>query len=342
MDLWLIFLTGLTVGGLTCLTVQGGLLASTVAVRLKDKRSLPNDFIAHSLPIFVFLLAKLVSHLILGFLFGLLGQKLAISPAVQLTIQVLAGVYMLTVALNLLNVHPLFRFSLFTPPRFLTNLVAKQTQAPNLFTPALLGLLTVFIPCGTSLAVEAFAISSANPFVGAAIMGVFVIGTMPLFFSIGYLTSSLGTNFRQIFLRLSAWIIIYLALVSINGALVAAGSPVTWQKIYDNLPFEIDLGGNQAVLAQASPDFQSAMIEVNSGGYSPNYLKVQNGSPVHLTIVTKGAINCASSVFKIPDLNISQSLPLNGSSEVDFTPTKPGKLTFTCPLGLYTGTIEVI
>lgn len=36
MDLWLIFLTGLTVGGLTCLAVQGSLLASTIAAREEE------------------------------------------------------------------------------------------------------------------------------------------------------------------------------------------------------------------------------------------------------------------------------------------------------------------
>ena len=33
MNLWVIFITGLTVGGLTCLAVQGGLLASVIAAR---------------------------------------------------------------------------------------------------------------------------------------------------------------------------------------------------------------------------------------------------------------------------------------------------------------------
>ena len=33
MNLWVIFLTGLTIGGLTCLAVQGGLLASVIAAR---------------------------------------------------------------------------------------------------------------------------------------------------------------------------------------------------------------------------------------------------------------------------------------------------------------------
>ena len=37
MNLWTVFLTGLFTGGLTCLAVQGGLLASTIAQREEEK-----------------------------------------------------------------------------------------------------------------------------------------------------------------------------------------------------------------------------------------------------------------------------------------------------------------
>ena len=36
INLWVIFITGLTVGGLTCLAVQGGLLASVIAAREEE------------------------------------------------------------------------------------------------------------------------------------------------------------------------------------------------------------------------------------------------------------------------------------------------------------------
>ena len=59
MDLWIIFLTGLTVGGLTCVVVQGGLLASVIA---------SNNGKDHVFPTLSFLVAKFISHIILGFL----------------------------------------------------------------------------------------------------------------------------------------------------------------------------------------------------------------------------------------------------------------------------------
>ncbi len=39
MNLWVIFMTGLTVGGLTCLAVQGGLLSSIITARKEGREA---------------------------------------------------------------------------------------------------------------------------------------------------------------------------------------------------------------------------------------------------------------------------------------------------------------
>ena len=86
-DILIAFITGLTTGGLSCLAVQGGLLASSLSTqiektvaqkpfnRTRKKRS--STLEAHpklALPILVFLLAKILAYSILGFLLGLAGQ----------------------------------------------------------------------------------------------------------------------------------------------------------------------------------------------------------------------------------------------------------------------------
>ena len=182
MDLWLIFLTGLTVGGLTCLAVQGGLLASTIAVQH-----------SHTIrPVLAFLITKLLAYMALGFILGAFGSALALSDNARIAMQLLAGAYMMTVALNLLNVHPIFRYVIIQPPRFMMKWLKNTTRSQDLFAPAILGALTVFIPCGTTLAMEAFAISSGSPVFGALIMAAFTLGTAPLFFGLGFLTTALG------------------------------------------------------------------------------------------------------------------------------------------------------
>lgn len=349
MNLWIVFLTGLTVGGLTCLAVQGGLLASVIAAR-EEKEIEAKKNIKNSLwPVGAFIIAKLVAYTILGFLLGAFGGALNISAETQIWMQAISGAYMIAVALNLLNIHPIFRYVIFQPPRFLTRLVRNQSKSKELFAPAVLGAMTIFIPCGTTLAMEALAISSGNAFSGMLIMFFFILGTVPLFFGLGSLTSILGDKFRSRFLRIAAILVMYLGVTSLNGALVAGGSPVTLQKIYESSPVEISLGGNlQAdsgvgtnVGTNIENGTQSAKITITPRGYSPNYLKVKQGVPLNLSLESKDAYNCAAA-FRIPSLKLGKNVQPNTTELLQFTPKEKGKIAFTCSMGMYTGTIEVI
>lgn len=337
MNLWLIFLTGLTVGGLTCLAVQGGLLASVIAAREKAEVDEKINSFNNLWPILIFLLAKFIAYTLLGFLLGGFGTLFSLSPQVQTMMQLVAGVYMLGVAFSLLNIHPIFRFFIIQSPRFLTKLVRNQSQSQNFFAPALLGLMTIFIPCGTTLAMEAFAVSSANPFLGASIMGTFTLGTFPLFFGIGYVTSFLGDKFRDRFLKLAAVAVIYLGITSVNGSLVAMGSPLTLQSVVENFPISIG-SGEEETSQNISQEHQ---IDITSRGYYPGYLKVRKGLPVKLILNAKDAYSCASA-FRIPSLKIAKNLKPNEVTTIEFTPQQIGKIPFSCSMGMFRGIIEVI
>lgn len=78
--------------------------------------------------------------------------------------QVFVAIFMIGTALNILNVHPIFRYFVIQPPKFLTRLVRNQSKSKSLFAPTLLGAFTVLIPCGTTQAMMALAIGYGNPF----------------------------------------------------------------------------------------------------------------------------------------------------------------------------------
>src|SRR5258708_16963167 len=88
-----IFLTGLFVGGLTCMAVQGGLLAATIAQReeerLKEKAKKGAAF-----PIIAFIIAKLAAYTLLGFLLGWLGSAFRLSVTTQTILQFAVVVFM--------------------------------------------------------------------------------------------------------------------------------------------------------------------------------------------------------------------------------------------------------
>lgn len=337
MNLWIIFITGLTVGGLTCLAVQGGLLASVITSREEEEIEKGINTRSTIFPTLAFLVSKLVAYTTLGFILGAFGGAIGISQNAQIIMQFVAGLYMIAVALNLLNVHPIFRYAVIQPPKFLTRKVRNQSKSKTLFAPALLGAMTIFIPCGTTLAMEALAISTANALSGAAIMGVFVLGTAPLFFGIGWLTSVMGDNFRAKFLKIAAFAVLYLGITSLNGALVAGGSPLTLQSVAKSLSAVT----NGRIQNNTVVTTQNIEIVVSSGGYSPNYFKVRKGTPVTIKLTSKDAYSCASA-FRIPSLGISKNLQANETQSLSFTPTQLGQIAFTCSMGMYNGVIEVI
>jgi len=335
INLWTIFLTGLLTGGLTCLAVQGGLLAATIAQREEEKLKEKTKQSGNALPILAFLVAKLVAYTALGFLLGWFGSLFQLSLTAQIVMQVAVAVFMIGTALNILNVHPIFRYFVIQPPKALTRIVRNQSKSKSLFAPALLGAFTVFIPCGTTQAMMALAIGSANPFLGAAVLFAFVLGTSPLFFILGYFATRLGDSLHQKFMKIAATALIILALFNLNNVLALTGSSWTVGDIFKQSP---KIENN---VSEVSPQ-QSVVIDIKEAGYSPNVVTVKAGTNVSFQIKNDGVYTCASA-FTIPAFNY-QKVVQAGKTEIIALkmPDKPTQIQFMCSMGMYRGVINVI
>ena len=329
MNYWIIFLTGLTTGGLSCLAVQGGLLAATLATTAETKDKLHN-----ALPTALFLISKLLAYTILGALLGYFGSLFQLTTAARIWFQAISAVFMLGLAGSMLELHPIFRYFVIQPPKWVGRLLRGQTKSPSLFAPAILGIFTVLIPCGVTQAMEVLAVSTGNPWTGATIMFSFVLGTSPLFLAVGWLTTKLSESFRTKFFKFAAVLVIFIAFTSLNGALVLAGSKYS----FDHWVWAFKQTFLNPPVFAASND---VIINVQNNGYTPRNFSVKVNQPVNLKLITQGTYSCAS-VFTIPSLNITKVLPPVGTSDVTFTPTKTGLLTFACGMGMYTGTINVV
>lgn len=324
-NLLTIFLTGLLTGGLTCLAVQGGLLATAIAQRQGDKET---DKKNKALPIIVFLLAKLFIYILFGLLLGWFGSILSFSLSVRAIFQFTIAIFMIGTALSLMEVHPLFRYFIIQPPRFLTKLVRQQSKSADIFAPAILGLFTIFIPCGTTQAMMALAMASGSPMSGALILAAFVLGTMPLFFILGYTANSLGAKFTKWFYRLAGIGIIILALYSIMGVISLTGA--TW----------LPSSNNQTIIDQASN--REITILITNDGYYPNNLNIKAGEEIILTVKNENAYSCAQA-FTIPKFGIEVVVAPGTEEVIKFTaPSDLGKLAFTCSMGMYRGVFNIV
>ena len=371
MNLFLIFLTGLTTGGLSCAAMQGGLLASVIANQkeqehdelvsdqqkrkaqkkakyLKKLQAKKSAFSLQSfdqldwMPVSMFLLSKLIAHIILGFLLGWLGSTISLSLEVRLAFQVFTALFMFATAMNLLDVHPFFRYVSFQPPAFLQRYIRNTSKSRALFAPSLLGVLTIFVPCGVTQAMEVLAINSANPVTGALIMGTFVLGTSPLFAVIGVATAKLTEGWYQTFTKFASIVLIGMAAYSVNGVLVVLDSPVTLNTV--TRPFTYFFSNERFSSTSAvavTNGVQKVTLQVLSNGYSPNFVTVQKGIPVELTLQSNEVYSCALS-FVFSEFGISTFLDATDTQTFTFTPQRAGKFRYTCSMGMYSGVMEVL
>lgn len=311
-NLWLIFTTGLLAGGLTCLAVQGGLLAAV----LLNKPGIKT--------VIWFLGAKLLSYTILGFILGLVGSAFQINSSFMVTLQFAVVIFMIGSALNMLNVHPIFRYFALQPPRFLSRIVRDQA------TPFLLGAFTVFIPCGTTQVMMFQAVGTGNPIFGAAVMAAFVLGTIPLFFILGFGMSKLEENWKNKLNKIAAWLIIFLALFNLNGTMALTG---IGQNIYCTIAF----CGTNTNLQPSS----TVTINFQSNGYVVDSPVIKAGETVTLKLVNESGYGCIQA-FRIPSLGISKIVKVGTQESISIVAPKTGQLAFMCSMGMFRGVLNVI
>ena len=322
---------GLTAGGLSCLAVQGGLLTIAVSGERKERQALEGN----AAPIVWFLGAKLAAYTLMGALLGALGSLVQPSPGLRAVILGLTALFMIATALHFLNVHPIFRYAIIQPPQFLLRRVRRTARAGGAFAPALLGFMTVFLPCGVTQAMQLVAINSGSPALGAATMFAFVLGTAPLFFSFGYFATTLSDAMHTRFLKVAGIAIVFVALFTLDGALKLGGAPVTFAKVKEAL-----FTPAPAVDATTGADgVQVARISAGAGGYTPGHVRIESGKPARLLFGGDDVGGCALSlVFE----GRQYYLERGKNTAIELPPQDPGTIEYTCTMGMYGGQIEVV
>lgn len=321
----LAFITGITNGGITCSITQGGLLATAVS---KSQNKYKDTY--------QFLIAKIIIHTILGFIFGLIGSAFNISLSLQGYLQILIGIFMVATSFRLLGISRLFDFTEISIPKFLSKTVDDIYAKYPKYKSYIIGASTIFIPCGATQAMFVLSIGSGNPINGALIMLAFVLGTTPLFFLIGI---TIGKFFQSNLLaKIATLSILTLGIISINNGMILRGSNHTLQNYFYVLTGSKSISGS---LAKEINGTQEVNIIVTNSGYKADQKLLKINTPVKLNLKSENIVTCVKN-FVIPSLGITKNLPSDGLETVEFTPNKLGILTFSCGMGMYTGSFEVV
>ncbi|MDO9028127.1 MAG: sulfite exporter TauE/SafE family protein, partial [Candidatus Roizmanbacteria bacterium] len=319
LNLLTVLFLGLVASISTCMATSGALFLSTIGRKTNNLKQA-----------IYFSSGRIISYGFFGFIAGLIGSVIIINFKFGSVLTLLAAVFMILLGLDMLKIVSFASIIPFGVSlnifRKLENCLIKDPHKSAFF----LGVITYFLPCGFTQAMQVYALGLASPWQSALTMAVFALGTAPAILLIGNLRSLLKSTIYQYFMKVMA------VGVLILGLYYAAN----FFSIYG-----INLGFNQNNKGTASNvkienGKQIINMAVVSGGYVPNYFIVKKGIPVKWVIDGKNVFGCQG-YFVVPSLGIQKALN-EGENIFEFTPKEIGNINFSCGMGMYRGRIEVL
>ena len=315
MTLGTLFLVGLLTS-VHCVAMCGGINLAQSAVSVRSGRQIRSANLQYNA-------GRLLSYTLMGGIVGALGSVLRVSTAVQAAIQIIAAVFMLLMALNLLEPGGL-RGMLPTLPGGLRARLMGKGRNSSLW----IGLLNGLMPCGPLQAMQLYALSAGSWIMGALSMAIFCLGTIPLMLGIGLVSGKLNRRFARPMRMASGVLVLVMGMAMLTRGLSLSG-----------VQFSPTAQKNTADAAVPKSTVQTVYSDLEWRGY-PN-ITVKAGLPVRWVIhAAEGRITGCNNEMVIPALNLRVPLQ-EGDNVVEFTAAEPGVIPYTCWMGMLHGSITV-
>ena len=163
MSYGMLFVIGLLTS-VHCVAMCGGInLSQCIPQSVKDEDK--GSRFAALRPSILYNLGRVLSYTLVGALVGALGSVVSFSGSMKGIVQILAGVFMVIMGLNMLNVFPWLRkLNPRMPKVFAKKIQAEKAQAgENSNSSLYVGLLNGLMPCGPLQAMQLYALSTGDP-----------------------------------------------------------------------------------------------------------------------------------------------------------------------------------
>lgn len=331
-----VFLIGITAGLSTCMALVGGLVLGASA-RFAEKHPEATN-IQKFKPHIFFNLGRIISFFILGGVIGMAGSFFQLSTTALGFLTIAVGGLMLLIGLQLTELFPRLSGISFTMPTSISRMLGIKTGHEKEYShknSMIMGALTFFLPCGFTQAMQLAAIASGNPITGALTMGTFALGTAPGLLGIGGLTSVIKGTTAKYFFKTVGLLVVFLAFFNISNGSNLAGINLGFLSF--NNTAQAESTDSNVTLENGT---QIVKMIQNTYGYSPNSFTIKKDVPVKWIITSVDINTCAASIVS-SKLGVRQGLQL-GENVIEFTPTETGIIRFSCAMGMYTGSFEVV
>ncbi len=232
-DLWTIFLVALLGSLGHCIGMCGGFVVAYSTAKIGPHHSRFFQTVAHLL----YSLGRIVSYMFIGGLFGYLGSQISFSMTSKGVLFIIVGILMVLIGISLngklkfLTVieHSLAQSSLFK------KLFKSVIQSRSLASFFYMGVLNGLIPCGLVYFFATAAIASGSAVMGAVVMLVFGIATVPALFILGMISGFISQmSWRKYVLTVAAVIIsLYGLYTGFKGVMMIKNPNMIKMKMMD-------------------------------------------------------------------------------------------------------------
>lgn len=213
LTLPMIFLLGVVASVSSCMAVVGALVLSFSSMISRK------EYFKQSIAIFH--ISRLIVFFVLGGLLGTLGSLILLTQEIQLLVNILLFVVMIILALDMLDI---FKISQITLPKSISLKILESKKSGYILTPILFGLASFFLPCGFTQSMQIHSILTESFLSGALTMLAFALGTLPVLLLISSSSKYLAqSNSKDIFYKVSGFLVLFFALYNLYGSLVANG-----------------------------------------------------------------------------------------------------------------------
>lgn len=325
MGYGILFVVGL-ITSLHCIAMCGGInLSQCVSYKFADGET---SKVSKLKPSLLYNLGRVISYTIVGGIVGALGSVISFSGTAKGIVAIISGVFMVIMGLNMLNIFPWLKR--FNPrmPKIFGNKVHNNNGKHG---PLYVGLLNGLMPCGPLQAMQIYALGTGSFFAGALSMFLFSLGTVPLMFGFGAVSSFLSGKFTHRMMKVSAVLVMILGVIMLSRGLSLSGV---------NVVYASSGGSSSGNIAKIEGNYQTVTTNLESGKYPP--IVVQKGIPVKWNMKADASnINGCNGTITIPKYNIQKKL-VPGDNIIEFTPDADGNIPYTCWMGMISSNIKVV
>ena len=321
----LLFMIGMLTS-VHCIAMCGGInLSQCIGQPVREEQIETKRFWSTVRPSLLYNLGRVISYTVIGGVVGAMGSVVSFSGRSKGLVQLIAGIFMIIMGINMLGIFQgLRRVNLRMPRIFRSKL--RGIKKGN--SPFYIGLINGLMPCGPLQAMQLYSLSADSFLKGALAMFLFSLGTVPLMFGLGALSSILSKTFTEKIMSIGAVLVVILGISMLTSGLSLAGINVA-----------ASINQNESARIRIENGIQIVETYLEPGQYSN--IEVQAGMPVKWVIhVEKGSLNGCNNRIFIPYFEIEKKFEL-GKNTIEFMPTEEGTFSYSCWMGMIRGSITV-